>query len=139
VDAREFVVTVLQTEISRNRGVAKVAKDNDTLLIIPNAGAVAVTGPMCGQTIFRSSFSNWQPGYAMGEVAAKRGHKKAVTITWKYAAGDESAGGFKEAFEKGGGQVVKELSLPFPNVEFQPLLTEIASIKPDVVVFNAVI
>jgi branched-chain amino acid transport system substrate-binding protein len=113
--------------------MAKVAKDNGTLLIIPNAGAVAVTGPMCGQTIFRSSFSNWQPGYAMGEVAAQRGHKKAVTITWKYAAGDESAGGFKEAFEKGGGQVVKELSLPFPNVEFQPLLTEIASIKPDVV------
>jgi len=113
--------------------MAKVAKDNDTLLIIPNAGAVAVTGPMCGQSIFRSSFSNWQPGYAMGEVAAKKGLKKAVTITWKYAAGDESVGGFKEAFEKGGGQVVKELSLPFPNVEFQPLLTEIASIRPDVV------
>jgi branched-chain amino acid transport system substrate-binding protein len=113
--------------------MAKVAKDNDTLLIIPNAGAVAVTGPMCAQSIFRSSFSNWQPGYAMGEVAAKRGHKKAVTITWKYAAGDESVGGFKEAFEKGGGQVVKELSLPFPNVEFQPLLTEIAATRPDVV------
>jgi branched-chain amino acid transport system substrate-binding protein len=113
--------------------MAKVAKDNGTLLIIPNAGAVAVTGPMCAEGIFRSSFSNWQPGYAMGEVAAKKGMKKAVTITWKYAAGDESVGGFKEAFEKGGGQVVKELSLPFPGVEFQPLLTEIASIKPDVV------
>ena len=113
--------------------MAKVAKDNDTLLIIPNAGAVAVTGPMCAQNIFRSSFSNWQPGYAMGEVAAKRGAKKVVTITWKYAAGDESVGGFKEAFEKGGGQVVKELSLPFPNVEFQPLLTEIAAAKPDAV------
>jgi len=113
--------------------MAKVAKDNGTLLIIPNAGAVAVTGPMCAQNIFRSSFSNWQPGYAMGEVAAKRGAKKVVTITWKYAAGDESVGGFKEAFEKAGGQVVKELSLPFPNVEFQPLLTEIAAIKPDAV------
>ncbi len=88
---------------------------------------------MCGPNIFRSSFSNWQPGYAMGEVAAKRGYKKAVTITWKYAAGDESVGAFKEAFEKGGGQVVKELSLPFPNVEFQPLLTEIAATRPDIV------
>jgi len=113
--------------------MAKAAKDNGTLLIIPNAGAVAVTGPMCAENIFRSSFSNWQPGYAMGEVAAKRGAKKVVTITWKYAAGDESVGGFKEAFEKNGGQVVKELSLPFPNVEFQPLLTEIAAIKPDAV------
>ncbi len=113
--------------------MAKAAKDNGTLLIIPNAGAVAVTGPMCAENIFRSSFSNWQPGYAMGEVAAKRGARKVVTITWKYAAGDESVGGFKEAFEKSGGQVVKELSLPFPNVEFQPLLTEIAAIKPDAV------
>lgn len=113
--------------------MAKAAKDNGTMLIVPNAGADAVTGPMCANHIFRSSFSNWQPGYAMGEVVAKKGHKKVVTITWKYAAGDESVKGFREALEKGGGQVVKELNLPFPNVEFQALLTEIASIKPDAV------
>lgn len=113
--------------------MAKVAKDTGTLLIVPNAGADAVTGPMCAPNIFRSSFSNWQPGYAMGEVVAKKGHKKVVTITWKYAAGDESVRGFKEAFEKGGGKVVKELSVPFPNVEFQALLTEIAATKPDAV------
>jgi branched-chain amino acid transport system substrate-binding protein len=88
---------------------------------------------MCAPNIFRSSFSNWQPGYAMGEVMAKKGHKKVVTITWKYAAGDESVKGFKEAFEKAGGSVVKELSLPFPGVEFQALLTEIAASKPDAV------
>ena len=113
--------------------MAKVAKETGTLLIVPNAGAGAVTGPMCAPNIFRSSFSNWQPGYAMGEVVAKKGHKKVVTITWKYAAGDESVAGFKEAFEKAGGQVVKDLSLPFPNVEFQALLTEIAATKPDAV------
>jgi branched-chain amino acid transport system substrate-binding protein len=113
--------------------MAKVAKDTGTLLIVPNAGAGAVTGPMCAQNIFRSSFSNWQPGYATGEAVAKRGHKKVVTITWKYAAGDEMVGGFKESFEKAGGQVVKELNLPFPNVEFQALLTDIAAAKPDAV------
>jgi len=59
--------------------------------------------------------------------------KTAVTITWKYAAGDEMVRGFKEAFEKGGGKVTKELNLPFPNVEFQALLTEIAAAKPDAV------
>jgi len=113
--------------------MAKVAKDTGTLLLVPNAGADAVTGPMCAPNIFRSSFSNWQPGYAMGEVVAKKGHKNVVTITWKYAAGDESVKGFKEAFEKAGGKVTKELSLPFPNVEFQALLTEIAASKPDAV------
>lgn len=113
--------------------MAKAAKDSGTLLIVPNAGADAVTGAMCAKNIFRSSFSNWQPGYAMGEVMAKKGIKKVVTITWKYAAGDESVRGFKESFEKGGGTVVKELNLPFPGVEFQGLLTEIAASKPDAV------
>ena len=113
--------------------MAKVAKDSGTLLIVPNAGANAVTGPMCATNIFRSSFSNWQPGYAMGEAMAKKGIKTAVSITWKYAAGDESVGGFKEAFEKGGGKVLKELTVPFPGVEFQALLTEIAATKPDAV------
>ena len=113
--------------------MAKAAKESGTLLIVPNAGADAVTGAMCANNIFRSSFSNWQPGYAMGEVMAKKGIKKVVTITWKYAAGDESVRGFKESFEKGGGTVVKELNLPFPGVEFQGLLTEIAAAKPDAV------
>ena len=113
--------------------MAKVAKDTGTLMIVPNAGAGAITGAMCAPNVFRSSFSMWQSGYAMGDVMAKKGIKKVVTITWKYAAGDESVGGFKEAFEKGGGQVVKELNLPFPNVEFQALLTEIAATKPDAV------
>jgi len=69
----------------------------------------------------------------MGEVAAKRGHKTAITITWKYAAGEESVNGFKEAFEKNGGKVIKDLTVPFPNVEFQALLTEIAAARPDAV------
>ena len=113
--------------------MAKVARETGTLLIVPNAGADAVTGAMCAPNIFRSSFSNWQPGFAMGEMMAKKGIKKVATITWKYAAGDETVRGFKEAFEKGGGTVVKELNLPFPNVEFQALLTDIAATKPDAV------
>ena len=113
--------------------MSKVARDNNTLLIIPNAGADDITGPLCAANVFRTSFSNSQLGIAMGKVMADQKKKTAVTITWKYAAGEESIGGFKESFEAGGGKVVKELFLPFPQVEFQPLLTEIASLKPDVV------
>ena len=113
--------------------MAKAAKDNNTLLIVPNAGADAITGAMCGPNIVRSSFSNWQPGYSTGVVAAQKGYKRAMTITWNYAAGNETVKGFAEAFEKGGGKVVKDLTLPFPNVEFQALLTEIAAQKPDAV------
>ncbi|MFO1273013.1 MAG: ABC transporter substrate-binding protein [Rubrivivax sp.] len=112
--------------------MARAAKESGTLLIVPNAGADAITGPQCAPNIFRTSFSNWQPGYAAGVVAAQKGYRKAMTITWNYAAGLETVKGFNEAFEKGGGKTVKDLTLPFPNVEFQALLTEIASQKPDV-------
>ena len=114
-------------------GMAKVARENNTLFIIPNAGADEITGPLCAPNIFRTSFTNWQPGYAMGQVVTERKHKTAVTLTWKYAAGEQSVGGFKEAFEKGGGKVLKEMTLPFPTVEFQPFLTEIAALKPEAV------
>lgn len=113
--------------------MAKVAKESGTLLIVPNAGANAITGAMCAKNIFRSSFSSWQSGYAMGKVAADRGHKKIVTITWNYAFGNESVAAFTEGFEQGGGKVAQSLTLPFPNVEFQALLTQIASQKPDAV------
>lgn len=114
-------------------GMLKVARESGTLMLIPNAGADAATGPMCSPNVFRTSFSNWQPVHPLGKVMADKGHKKAVFITWKYAAGEESLASFKEGYVAAGGTVVRELFLPFPNVEFQALLTEIASIKPDAV------
>jgi branched-chain amino acid transport system substrate-binding protein len=113
--------------------MVKVARDAGTLLIIPNAGADAATGALCAPNIFRSSFSNWQPIHPLGKVMLERGHRKAAFITWKYAAGDESLASFKEGYAAAGGSVVRELFLPFPNVEFQPLLTEIAALRPDAV------
>ncbi len=113
--------------------MVKVASDNDALLLIPNAGADAATEPACAPNIFRTSFSNWQPGFAMGKVAAGRGWKRAVAVSWDYAAGHESVNGFKEAFAVGGGKLEKELFLPFPQVEFQTILTEIAALKPEMV------
>lgn len=113
--------------------MAKFARDSNTLLVIPNAGADDITGPLCAANVFRTSFSNSQLGVAMGKVMAEQKKRTAVTLTWKYAAGEESTGGFKEAFEAGGGKVIKEMFLPFPQVEFQSYLTEIAALKPDVV------
>jgi branched-chain amino acid transport system substrate-binding protein len=114
-------------------GMAKVSRDSGVLSIIPNAGADAATGGLCAPNIFRTSFSNWQSIHPLGRAMVERGHKSAVFITWKYAAGEEMMASFREGFEKAGGKVVKELLLPFPQVEFQALLTEIASLRPDAV------
>ncbi|NBT34539.1 MAG: ABC transporter permease [Betaproteobacteria bacterium] len=114
-------------------GMAKVARDNNKLLIIPNAGANALTAAGCTENIFRTSFSNWQTIVPLGKVMADRGVRTAAFITWKYTAGQEYSAGFKEGFEAHGGRVVADLSLPFPQVEFAPLLTQIAAVKPQAV------
>lgn len=110
--------------------MVKIAREEETLTVISNAGAGAATGEMCAPNIFRTSFTNWQPSFPMGNVALKDGHKNAVLMYWKYGAGIEAAGGFKDSFLAGGGTIVKEIGVDFPNVEFQANLTEIAALKP---------
>ncbi len=114
-------------------GMVKIARDSGTLLIIPNAGVNAATGALCAPNIFRTSFSSWQTSYPLGKIMVERGHKNVVTIAWKYAFGEESVSAFSEGLTKAGGKVTKELWVPFPTVEFQALLTQIASQKPDAV------
>ncbi len=114
-------------------GIHRVARESGVLSIIPNAGVHVATRAQCAPNVFRASFTNSQPTLGLGKVMTDRGHKKAVWITWSYAAGDEAFEGFEQSYTAAGGTIVKKLSLPFPNVEFQALLTEIASIKPDAV------
>ena len=114
-------------------GIQKVARDSGVLSLIPNAGVHAATRSLCAPNVFRTSFTNSQPTRALGQAMIAKGHKKAVWITWKYAAGDEAFEGFKESYTASGGTILKELGLPFPQVEFQALLTEIAALKPDAV------
>ncbi|MEQ1650695.1 MAG: ABC transporter substrate-binding protein, partial [Hyphomicrobiaceae bacterium] len=114
-------------------GIHKAVTESGTLCIVPNAGAGAVTRNLCAKNVFRTSFSNWQPAYGMGVALGKRGVKKAAWVTWDYAAGAEAGAGFKEGFEANGGTVVANLTLKFPETNFQPLLAQIPGLGVDVV------
>lgn len=114
-------------------GIHKVVRESGTLCIVPNAGVGAVTRELCAKNVFRTSFTNWQPGYGMGLALGKKGVKKAAWITWDYAAGAEAGDGFREGLEKGGGQVVKSLTLKFPETNFQPLLAQIPDLGVEAV------
>ncbi len=130
-DAVDVLVGTVHSGVQM--GIQKVARDSGVLNLIPNAGVLAATRALCAPNVFRTSFTNSQPTFALGKAMAEKGVKKTAWITWKYAAGDEAFEGFKESYTKGGGTIVKELGLPFPNVEFQALLTEIAAASPDAV------
>jgi branched-chain amino acid transport system substrate-binding protein len=86
-DKVDVVIGTVHTGVAM--GMAKVLRESGTLWINPNAGADEVTGALCAPNIFRTSFSNWQNTYALGKVVKAKGHKTAVFITWKYAAGEQ--------------------------------------------------
>jgi branched-chain amino acid transport system substrate-binding protein len=113
--------------------MVQAAREKGVPLIIPNAGNVAATRDLCAPTIFRSSFSNWQPAYGMGRALAAQGVRKAAWITWDYAAGKESGEGFADGLKAGGAELVKVLTLPFPEVNFQPLLAQVPSLGVEAV------
>jgi branched-chain amino acid transport system substrate-binding protein len=113
--------------------IHKVVAESGTLTIVPGAGNAALTRELCAKNVFRISFSNWQPAYGMGVAAARKGHKKGVWLTWEYAAGAESGAGFKEAFKAAGGEMLPDLTLPFPQTDFQPLLAQVPGLGVDVV------
>jgi branched-chain amino acid transport system substrate-binding protein len=127
----DFVVGPVHSGVAM--GMVKAARDAGTITIIPNAGLNVATRQLCAENIFRTSFSNWQTDYPLGKVAYDRGHRKIVTISWRYAAGDEHLGAFEEAFKAHGGKIEQRILVPFPEVEFQAQLTEIAQLKPDAV------
>lgn len=127
----DFIVGPVHSGVAM--GMIKVLKDKDTIMIIPNAGIDAATGPLCAPNIFRTSFSSWQPSYPMGKIALEQGFKKVITMSWNYGFGKESLAAFEESFESGGGEIVKKILVPFPKTEFQSYLSEIGTIQPDAV------
>lgn len=127
----DFVVGPVHSGVAM--GMIKTIKGKDSIMIIPNAGANAATGAFCQPNVFRTSFSSWQTAFPMGKEAFDMGYKKIVTMSWNYGFGKESLAAFNESFSAAGGEVVKEMLVPFPKTEFQSYLTEIASIKPDAV------
>ncbi len=130
-DKVDFLVGPVHSGVAM--GMAKVARDEQTVMIVPNAGANQITRQFCAPNIFRTSFSLWQPAYPMGKVLLERGLKNVVLCYWDYGGGQQSAEGFREGFEPLGGTIVEDIGVPFPEVEFQAVLTKIASIGPDAV------
>jgi branched-chain amino acid transport system substrate-binding protein len=127
----DFVVGPVHSGVAM--GMIKMARQEGAITIIPNAGLNAATRQFCAPNIFRTSFSAWQTAYPMGKMAYERGYRKIATIAWNYSFGKESLSAFEEGFKAAGGEVVKQILTPFPKVEFQAYLTEIASLKPDAV------
>ena len=72
--------------------------------VVANAAANALSRDRKSDYIYRTSYSNYQLGVPLGPWAARTIGKSGVAaITANYAAGQESAAAFKQAYEQAGG------------------------------------
>ena len=103
---------------------------NRTLLLIANAGDDSLCRERCSPSIFRTSFSNWQTGWAFGAYAARAVGKTAFVSGADYAAGRQITGGFKESFTAAGGRVVGEAFAPLGTADYGAYLAQIKAAGP---------
>ncbi|HEY7603463.1 MAG TPA: ABC transporter substrate-binding protein [Gaiellaceae bacterium] len=96
--------------------------------IVANAAANALSRDRKSAYIFRTSYSNYQLGVPLGPWAARViGKSGVVAITANYAAGQESAAAFKDAYEKAGGTLGATILTPFPvTPDYQPYFQQAA-------------
>lgn len=111
--------------------VVRVTRAAGVPHLVPDAGLASLTGALCASNVFRTSFSNWQSGYAMGiELGRRAGVRSVATVAWHHAAGEEFVKGFRDGFLRGAGRVAQEFWVPFPATDFQGPLAAIAALRP---------
>jgi branched-chain amino acid transport system substrate-binding protein len=110
--------------------VADEAEKHKTGLVIANAGANELTGKDVSKYVWRSSYSNFQHGYAGGVYAAKHMSKTdGVFMGADYSAGTETRDGFLAGYKAAGGRkILKKIMTPFGKTSnYQPYLSKIPS------------
>jgi branched-chain amino acid transport system substrate-binding protein len=84
--------------------------------------------------IVRPTKTNWMLGNTAAQWAYEKVSKaRVLTVASDYAAGREYVGDFVPAFQEMGGRVGRQLWTPLGSADFGPLLTTIASERPDTV------
>lgn len=93
--------------------------------LVSHAGGNDLTRGQRSDYIWRSSFSSWQIGNAMGEWAYENVGGKMFIASADYAFGREVSEAFTEAYTAAGGEIVGEVYPPLENNDYSSYLTTI--------------
>lgn len=95
-------------------------------LVIPNAGATALTGEKCSPFVLRVSYSHEQVVAPLGTWMARTGiARSAYLLAAEGIAGRDHAAAFRKAFAAAGGTVAGEEFVPATSQDFAPYLAKV--------------
>jgi branched-chain amino acid transport system substrate-binding protein len=108
--------------------VAPLATEAKIPMIVTCAGTSAITER--SPYIVRTSFTLPQSSTIIADWALKNGIKKVVSVVSDYGPGHDAETWFKEAFTKGGGQVIEALRAPLASRTSPPSCSARATLNP---------
>lgn len=134
---KENVVAFLGSDISStSEAIAKLAVEKNIPFMTPTATKLEITS--LGNNIFRACYVDPYQGTVIGEFASKDLNGKTAAVLMNngsdYSIGIAEA--FKEAFEANGGNVVNVESYTKDDKDFKPLLLNIKTNNPDVILIS---
>lgn len=107
------------------QAIREDAHQSKTFLLVANAGNDEVTRELCSPYIIRTSFSNWQWNYPLGEYAGSKVGKRAAVVASNFVAGKQMAAAFQAGFAKHGGTVVDEVWPAMGTADFASVFTRL--------------
>jgi branched-chain amino acid transport system substrate-binding protein len=125
-DKVDFVVGPIFSNVLQ--AIHKPVMDAGKILISTNAGASSFAGSACNANFFVTSYQNDQIYETLGKVASDKGYKTIYAMVPNYQAGKDALAGFKRTYK---GKIVEESLVPLNNLDFQPELSKLGSMKPD--------
>lgn len=122
-DKVDFLVGPVGSHIVQ--AIREDAHQSKTFLLVANAGNDEVTRELCSPYIIRTSFSNWQWNYPLGEYAGTKVGKRAAVVASNFVAGKQMAAAFQAGFAKHGGTVVEEIWPAMGTADFANVFTRL--------------
>ncbi len=111
--------------------IASLLKQGNVPFVVLNAATSSIVEQ--SPLILRTSFTMWQNTVPAATVAIEDGSKKAVTVVSDYGPGVDAETGFKETYEKAGGELLDAIRLPLTTTDFNPVVQRIKQSGADTV------
>ena len=110
--------------------VAPTVTGAGTIMVGTNAGPHELSGKMCNELYFTTSWQNDQTPEAMGKYMQDQGLTDVYAMAPNYAAGKDMVNGFKRSYK---GRIVDEVYTRLGQTDYQAELSQLRSKNPKAV------
>lgn len=108
--------------------IAPLATQSKTPLVLMNASTSSLT--KLSPYIVRTSYTQWQTSYTLGQWAAEHGYKRVYIAVSDYSAGTDAEKAFQQGFTAKGGEIVGSVHMPQTTPDYVPYMQRIKDAKP---------